>query len=259
MSNAAPSYQPFDEPPEADPVPAKAPLLADPVVRVMVFVSLGALILFLATVLGVVATGSLEESAPRSAAERQILLAQAEGTVGEASAPYINALVAAGNLTAARVALGQARASVAASAPVSDLDLAEARLASADKKYEDAIAFADKAMQGYQAEADALTAKSAESSSSEKQTFGPSRDYYNAALVKAYALVELRRFDEAVKAFDIYIDKTPTASDVLIDRGNAKIELKDNAGAEKDFRAALRFVPYDSEAKEGLKRIGVAQ
>jgi hypothetical protein len=51
----------------------------------------------------------------------------------------------------------------------------------------------------------------------------------------------------------------PTASDVFVDRGYAKIELKDNAGAEKDFRTALRFVPYDQQAKDGLKKIGVAQ
>ena len=38
-----------------------------------------------------------------------------------------------------------------------------------------------------------------------------------------------------------------------------KIELKDNAGAANDFRIALRYVPYDQQAKDGLKKIGVAQ
>ena len=77
--------------------------------------------------------------------------------------------------------------------------------------------------------------------------------------MKAQALVELGRWKDAVAAFDIYIRENRTASDILIDRGNAKAELKDKAGAEKDFREALRYVPYDEEAKAGLKRIGVAQ
>ena len=84
-------------------------------------------------------------------------------------------------------------------------------------------------------------------------------DYYNSALLKAQALVQLGRWKEAVEAYDVFIRVNPTAADILIDRGNAKAVLKDKAGAEKDFREALRFVPYDEEAKAGLKKIGVAQ
>ncbi len=113
-------------------------------------------------------------------------------------------------------------------------------------------------MKGYKAEYDAQVARVGKSRRRAKSA-GTDADYYNAALVKAYALVELSRWKDAVAAFDIYIRMNPTASDILIDRGNAKAELNDKAGAEKDFRAALRFVPYDQEAKAGLKRIGVAQ
>jgi Flp pilus assembly protein TadD len=57
----------------------------------------------------------------------------------------------------------------------------------------------------------------------------------------------------------VYIAKHASAADILVDRGNAKIGMGDKAGAEKDFREALRYVPYDEEAKAGLKKIGVAQ
>ena len=59
--------------------------------------------------------------------------------------------------------------------------------------------------------------------------------------------------------FDLYLNAHRTASDILIDRGNAKIQLKDKKGAEADFRAALKYVPYDEQAKAGLKKIGAAQ
>jgi tetratricopeptide (TPR) repeat protein len=196
---------------------------------------------------------------PRSVVERQVLVAseQAQGASGEALAPYVNALIAAGNLPAARISLAQARGSVNATMPVPDLDLAEARLLSTGEEYDKAVVLADSAMKGYKAEAEAMAKKAGEKVDPENTGYGD--NYYNAAQVKANALVKLSRFKEAVAVFDIYLIGNPTASDIFIDRGNAKVELKDNAGAEKDFREALRFVPYDEEAKAGLKRIGVGQ
>ena len=260
MSDATPIPEGTPEQSEGPPSSRKRGLLADPVVRTMVYISLGLVILFLTTVVGVLVTGVAAPTGPRSVAERQVLMALGSGQAraGAASAPYINALIAAGNLPAARVALSQARGSVSATTPVSDLDLSEARLLSADKQYENAVSLADKAMKGYKAKHDALVAKGGTTAEKAK-SFGYGPDYYDAALVKAYALVELGRWKDAVAAFDIFISVNPTASDILIDRGNAKVELKDKAGAEKDFREALRFVPYDEEAKAGLKKIGVAQ
>jgi tetratricopeptide (TPR) repeat protein len=142
--------------------------------------------------------------------------------------------------------------------PVSDLDLAEARLLREETRYADAVEAAGKAMKGYQAEYDAAVARGAAGAT---PAVKPALEagYYEAALVKAYAYVDLRRFSDAVPMFDLYIKQFPTASDILVDRGNAKADMKDKAGAEKDFREALRYVPYDEEAKAGLKRIGVAQ
>jgi tetratricopeptide (TPR) repeat protein len=261
MSDTAPIPEDLPQQPEGPPRPTESGLLADPVVRVMIWAAIGLMILFLAMVLGALATGVVgTPTGPRSVAERQLMTAleQSKGKVGDASAPYITALITAGNLPAARVALTQARSSMVTTMPLSDLDLAEARLLSAEKKYADAVALADRAMSGFKAEYERWAKQNPEKAGAVKD---PTylEDYYNAALVKAYALVELGRWKEAVAAFDVYLAKNPTASDIFIDRGNAKVELRDKAGAEKDFRAALRFVPYDEEAKAGLRKIGVAQ
>jgi tetratricopeptide (TPR) repeat protein len=247
-------FEEFEGPPTA----AKPGLMADPVVRYMVFALIGLVIFFLVTAIGVLITGVLSTSGPRSAIEQRLALATAGGTTGAAAVPYIEALIAAGDLPGARLALSQARGSLAATASPAGLDLVEARLSQADKDYANAVTLADKAMKGYQAAYEAKIAAGGTTAEKAKSA-GVSADYYNAALVKAYALVELRRWKDAVGAFDIFIRVNPTASDVLVDRGNAKVELKDNAGAEKDFRAALRFVPYDQQAIDGLKKIGVAQ
>ena len=225
----------------------------------MLYAALALTILFLATVVGVLATGVVERTGPRSATERGLVIASAQaGKTGAASAPYIDALVAAGDLQAARVALAQARASASASESVAPLDLAEARLLSVRKEYDKAAVLADKAMKGYIAQHDARIAKGGKIAAAAKNA-GYGDDYYNSALLKAQSLVQLGRWKEAVEAYDVFVRANPTAADILIDRGNAKAELKDKAGAEKDFRDALRFVPYDEEAKAGLKKIGVAQ
>jgi tetratricopeptide (TPR) repeat protein len=113
-------------------------------------------------------------------------------------------------------------------------------------------------MKGYEARRAARLAASSDTTS-QADYVAIEPDYYDAALVKAFAHVELGQWEDALEIFDLYIAQYPTSADILVDRGNAKAELNDKVGAEKDFREALRFVPYDKEAKAGLERIGAAQ
>jgi tetratricopeptide (TPR) repeat protein len=236
-------------------------IFRDPLVMYMAYAAAGLVILFLATVVGALATGVIAPTGPRTAAERQLLIASeqvSQGAVGEAWAPYVDALVATGDLAQARVALAQGRASFDGTSTLSDLDLSEARLLSAEGRYADAAEMAATAMKGFKAPYDRRIAAGGDMAI-QAEAAGPEAAYYDAALVQAYAYVELKRFGDAVAAFDIFIGGNPTAADVLVDRGNAKVAAKDKAGAEKDFRAALKYVPYDAEAKAGLKKIGAAQ
>jgi tetratricopeptide (TPR) repeat protein len=238
----------------------KGGALRDPVVRRMVYVALALVILFLATVTGALLSGVGRPDHPRTTAERDLLVAAESvksGAVGAAWAPYITALVATGDLGKARITLDAARASVPATMTVPELELSEARIELAQERYPQAERAAGTAMKAFEAEQAARVA-SAETSKAASEV-GIDTAYYDAALIRAYGYVGMRRSKEAIPLFDLYIKHKPTAADVLVDRGNAKADAKDEKGAEKDFKAALQFVPYDSEAKAGLKRIGAAR
>lgn len=248
------------QPPESDTAqPDKGPgFFADPVVLALTYVSLGIVVLYLVTAISVVTTGITKKTGPRSVAEKDLLVASSQvkpGAVGDTWAPFVEALIASGDMGRARVALNQARASAPATIPVPDLDLAEARMYKAEGDNVRAVNLAETAMKGYEAEYKARAAATDSSDTgSAKATLAD--EYYSAVLVKAYSLEALGRWKDAVAMFDIYVDRHKTASDILIDRGTAKMNVNDKAGAEKDFRAALRFVPYDEEARAGLKQIG---
>lgn len=236
-------------------------MFRDPVVRVMAYIAIGLVIVFLATLVGAFATGVISRHSPvRTAEERQVLIAssalKAPGSSGTAWGPYIEALIAAGEFRQAAAALQQARSSAETSVtPV--LDIAEARLQYAEGRYEQAIDMAEAAMKGYEERrTKRLEAAGDAATASDKLL---ESDYFDAVLVKGYSCVELERWEDAIEMFDLYIARVNTASDVLVDRGNAKASLGDTTGAEADFREALRFVPYDEDAKAGLERIGAAQ
>lgn len=236
-------------------------MLRDPVVRWMVYIAGGLVVLFLLTAVGALVTGVLSPTGPRNAAERDLQIAAdaaRAGAVGAQLSSYVDALVATGDLTQARVVLDRARASAPATMPLMALDLSEARILSAEQRYPDAVKMATKAMDGYKAQWE----KSAETTTPAGiaiKAAGLPEGYFDAVLVRAYANVAQKKYKDAITLFDLYLVKVPTASDILIDRGNAKLLTNDKAGAEKDFRAALKYVPYDKDAKAGLKKIGVTQ
>jgi beta-phosphoglucomutase-like phosphatase (HAD superfamily) len=61
------------------------------------------------------------------------------------------------------------------------------------------------------------------------------------------------------QTFDEYLEERPTAADILVRRGYLRIENGDTKGAEADFRSALKFLPNDPAALDGLKQIGVEE
>lgn len=242
--------------------PSHGGMLRDPVVRRMAYAAMGIVILFLAMVVGALATGVVKPTAPRTIDERELIVAAAMtrigGTSGSEWGPYVSALVAAGDYTGARVALDAARASAETTKTAPELELAEARLEFAQERYAQAAKAAQRAMLGFEERQAARLAAGGDTATRAAE-IGLEADYYAATLVRAYSFVELAQFEDAVDMFDVYIDRFPTAADILVDRGNAKAEMQDNVGAERDFREALRFVPGDETAIAGLERIGAAQ
>lgn len=236
-------------------------MFRDPLVRTMAFIASGLVILFLVTVVSVLVTGITTSSGPRTQTERQVAVAGAAVKAGSTDpaqwGEYIAALIGNGQYATARDVISRGRASVDDSG-TADFGLAEARLAAAQKDYEGAIAAADKTMKqadkAYQAKivAGGTTGRSAKAQ-------GLPENYYDAVLIKAYAYRDLRKWDKAIAMFDLYIGKNPSAADILVDRGNAKIDAGDRAGAEKDFRTALTYVPDSQDALAGLTKIGASK
>jgi tetratricopeptide (TPR) repeat protein len=225
----------------------------------MAYASIGLVILFLATVAGALVTGLLAPSGPRTLAEKELAVS-GEAVRQGSTAPgdwgrYVAALVDAGQYGRARSVLQDARGSIDDSG-TAEIPLGEARLAAAQGQHESAVEHAEEAMEVLDADLEVRLA-SGGLIADRARISGQHNNYWVAALIAAYSYGELESWEEAVEKFDLYIDRNPGAADVLVDRGHAKAELGDTAGAEADFRAALRFIPDSEEALEGLEQIGV--
>lgn len=81
-------------------------------------------------------------------------------------------------------------------------------------------------------------------------------NYYFSALDRARILRSQEKWEEALEMLDLYLEDHPQAAGVFVDRAFLKVRLGDLAGAEADYREALRFVPEFPEALEGLQEIG---
>lgn len=71
-------------------------------------------------------------------------------------------------------------------------------------------------------------------------------------VLKGTAQGNLGRWKSAVKTFDAALLLTDTAADVVALRGWARLRSGDAAGAKSDFERALRYLPNDPSAKQGL-------
>ncbi len=239
--------------------PARPSMFDDPLVRRMTFVAAGLVIVFLATVVGALVTGLLLPSGPRTLTEKEIAVAgeavRAGSTDPEVWGTYIAALVDGGQYGRARSVIEDARRSIDDSG-TAEIPLGEARLYSAQGQYERAIESVDEVKRILEADLETRLASGGRIREAALLD-GLHPNYDIAALLKAYALVELGRHEDAVDEFTIFLERNRGASDVLVDRGNANREAGDTAAAEADYREAMRFIPDMPQAVEGLESIGV--
>jgi tetratricopeptide (TPR) repeat protein len=236
-------------------------IFRDPVVRRMTYVAFGLVILFLITVASALITGVLGTGGPRTLAEKELAVTgaavRAGSTNAEVWATYISALVADGQYGRAAGVIADARRSLDDSR-TADITIAETRLFAAQNRIDDAIAAADAAMKQINDNWESRLAAGGNIAAGARVDGLPA-NYYVAILLKAYIYRDLGDHAAAVEQFDLYLEKYPTASDILIDRALARIELGDNAGAEEDLREALRFDATNTQALEALDRIGASR
>lgn len=237
-------------------------IFRDPVVRRMAYVAFGIVILFLITVASALVTGVLGgNTGPRTLAERELAVTGAAVQAGSVSAEvwasYISALVNDGQHRRAANVIEEARGSIDDSR-TADITIAEVRLFTAQERYDDALASADAAMKQIKDNWEQRLAGGGRVAAG-AQADGLPQNYYTAILLKAYIYRDGGRHNDAIEQYNLFLEENPTAADVLIDRALSRIEVGDNAGAEQDLRAALRFDAANEQALEALDRIGVAR
>jgi tetratricopeptide (TPR) repeat protein len=235
---------------------------SDPVVRSLTLGILAVIAFWLVSVISAMIFGLLTPpKAPRTAAERDLMALTATVDSGGANtqtySQYIGTLIGAGQLAKAQQALDQALK--IAKTDKSYLYARQADLALAQKDYKGAVAAADKAMAEAEKELQAFMAENVKNNRNKYAGAKIPTSYVDAALAKADALLASKDYAGAIKAFDIYIKQSATDSDILVQRGQAKIQVGDTKGAADDFRSALKYIPDFQPALDGLKQIGAAK
>jgi len=234
----------------------------DPVAQWLTLAIALVVVFFLVGVLSAMMFGLLSPSpVPRTSVERDLMTMTAAVEGGKANsetyAQYVGVLISAGQLNKAQQSLE--RALKTAKTGRSYLYAQQAQLLMVQKDYKGAAKVAGQAMAEAEAELKAFQDENVKNNRKANAGTGMPKSYSTAALIEAEALVASKDFAGAVKAFDLYITKQPTDSDVLVQRALAKIEVADKKGAEADFREALKYIPDYQPALDGLKQIGAAQ
>jgi len=86
------------------------------------------------------------------------------------------------------------------------------------------------------------------------KAFGLHDNYYQSAYALAYLYGQQGDFVKRLEMLDVVLEGNSTAADVLAERGDAKLELGDIEGAIADFEEALRYIPDEELALDGLAR-----
>ena len=237
----------------------RVPMFKDPLVRGMAWAAAALVILYLITIVSALVMGVLGTTAPRTIVERdsRVYEAAVRENPGDLIAwrRYISSLINTNQMTAAQEAIDRGLEAVK-DEQSETVATAQVELYLATDRFEEGIKLADEIRVRLKAYYDKAkeTPDSPESKGAEID-----ENYWNLLLMKAEAFVELNDTPAAIEALDEYLTEKPAAADVLIRRGSLKADQGDKEGAEKDFRAALLFLPNDAAALEGLKKIGVEE
>jgi tetratricopeptide (TPR) repeat protein len=231
-------------------------MFEDPIVRVMAFGAAGIGVLYLAAITGALVFGVIGSPTPRTAAERQLDVAQTAIQAGDKGpkgyAALVNALTDVGQYAQAQNTIDSAP-KTAQGSPSGDLELAQATLYYARKDYTRAIKACDVTMKTIDTPYQADLKKSGLNYS---KSYGIDPNYYAALLLKGICQQAVGDNQAALKSFDDYLAKNPMETHALVDRGQVKLQLKDKAGAKADFDSALKYDPSNQRAIDELKKIG---
>lgn len=234
-------------------------IFRDPVVRALTYVAAGLVVLYLVAVVSALLTGVLGSSEPRTKLERDIQYYQGLAMQDPSNTAnwkaYIEALIADRQYVKAQDVIDQATAAVDQTAS-QDILFSQARLHFATGDLEASIETCDEVRANLKTYYDAAKARTGSPESRGKEI---NENYWIALLVKAEALHDSGDSAGALACLDEYLVEWPTAADVFVRRGGIRAQQGDRAGAEADYREALKYLPGDEAALAGLQEIGVEQ
>jgi tetratricopeptide (TPR) repeat protein len=234
-------------------------------VRTLAIVATVIAILYLATIVSLLYYGFLGGTGgPRSALERDVMVAESIVRSEEASATaeqwqdYVSALIADSQYATAQRVISEVNANgLVDQSRGANMLYCAARLQRAQGSPEQALDTFTEVM--------AVTDEAFRAELERPDDGGPNwavaegrhGNYYLSALAKAAIHEELGQWDGAIEMLDIFLEGNPLAAGVIADRGRMKAQAGDIAGAEADYREALRYVPDLEDALQGLRDIGV--
>jgi len=224
--------------------------------RLLIFGIAFLIVSLLCVVIYALLVGVLMPPAPRTLVESSLLEAQAAVRKNPASGLAWSALAgaqwAAGEKGDARDTLQRARKSVKDHS-ILLVNVKDLQFLMVEGKDEEALKRADgylKVEAAYRTEEmDASRAKGIEV----PQVMQNNAESIQLFVIKATAEGNLGRWEDAVKTLDDALLLDDRAADLLRMRGWAKLRGEDSKGAATDFEAALRFLPGDESAAQGLK------
>lgn len=233
----------------------------DPVVRMMGFAAAGLVILYLAAIVSALYFGLIGNTAPRTVVERDLVRLQNSALADTATADqvqlYVLALVADKQYATAKQVIDQTNANESIDQTRGEQMLfCTAEMQRAQGQNEEALATYDAVM----SKTNAAYEKEYEEGGEFQNwalAYGLHENYYLSALSEAKIYGELGQHDKALEKINIFLEKYPREAGVIADRGDIKLKLGDTAGAEADYREALKYVPDYAPALEALEKMGV--
>lgn len=231
----------------------------DPLVRKLILAILFLVVSILSVIIYALATGVVDQPAPRTKAESVLFtnaaLVRERPKDGTAWADYAEALYATGDKAGAFSAIKEGRVKAKDSTNIRELNVAEVHLLILEGKNKEAV---DKSTAYIQDDIDIRDEQA--TANFAKLIVVPYMMQDNDATIRMFVLRataqgNLKQWTDAIQSLDNALQFNPEAADIVILRGYARMNSGDKAGARTDFETALKFLPNDQAATKGLKEL----
>jgi tetratricopeptide (TPR) repeat protein len=221
-------------------------------------------VLMLTVVLYGLLSGVINPPAPRTASEYALARAKEmmvkEPKNGQYWGDYIDLLVARGSLSEAQQAVAQARKAVGADDTGLIVNNSELRLLIARKQYQKAFDLSTKYMKADEDQRNKRNSELAARGIKAPDSLNAARQDLTVELMslRAIAAVEIKNYDDGIRALTIALRADPEAADVAAFRGKVLMLKGDKQSlefAKSDFERALKFIPDYQPALDALKEL----